>query len=399
MGPDMQTLLLLTIALGGLTQVRGVYQERFYTGACDREGVPAWEDRPTSGQRLFVRLAGDGPAPPLAEATSGEGGAFQMSFQPPAPGEYCVARKGADRIVCLSTFLASPIEGSAWMRVILGPVNPRPHCVSQRRAMRGLTLFVEEPCGDGGRPPRPLGHARVRIHGLDGPGADREVDSDADGHFEASLLPGRYCALAGLPGPSGRAIAGGCLAAFEIADRDVDGVTVPFERRCGSADARRPGQEPLPPRARGVGRVAALGGTIHVRGLVSFQTSYWGGAYRREPPPAFTAGNVLRVRRGDRNGSRALVAEVTTDEYGFDVALPPGVWCLETTYHDEWFKGWATANRAEFDRACLQRAYQRCDLVARLADRDVEGVRIDVVQWHPPSFPCRRRPYSGPSPP
>ena len=88
-----------------------------------------------------------------------------------------------------------------------------------------------------------------------------------------------------------------------------------------------------------------------------------------------------------------------TDEQGFDVALPPGVWCFEAAYHDDWFKGWARPSNGDFDRACLKRKYETCDFVARLGAADIEGVRISTTQWHPPSFPCRVRPYMGSSPP
>jgi hypothetical protein len=267
---------------------------------------------------------------------------------------------------------------------------------------------VEEPCADRGTPPRPIGGKGVWIHNLDVRGADTGVTSDAAGRFEVGLLPGRYCArlrpggAPSLPGQPPRQREGeGCVARFEIADRDVDGVIVDFKRTCGGDPdaARQPGQELLPARARGIGRVAALDGTLHVRGQVVHQTTYWGGAYRPAPPPVVTAGITLRVRRGDRNGPREPVAEVVTDEHGFDVALPPGVWCFETAYHDDWFKEWARPSNGEFDRACLKREYETCDFVARLGGADIEGVHIATIQWHPPSFPCRARPYAGSSPP
>ncbi len=53
----------------------------------------------------------------------------------------------------------------------------------------------------------------------------------------------------------------------------------------------------------------------------------------------------------------------------------------------------------DYDRACMKRSYEACDFVARLGAQDVEGVRIGTLQWHPPSYPCRLRPYAGPSPP
>jgi hypothetical protein len=64
---DVSGPFLLALALAGVTEVRGVYKERLYTGACDREGVPGWQDGPAGGKRLFVRVAGDAPAPALAE--------------------------------------------------------------------------------------------------------------------------------------------------------------------------------------------------------------------------------------------------------------------------------------------------------------------------------------------
>jgi hypothetical protein len=392
-------LVVLAFALSGVTEVRGVYRERFYTGACDREGVAGWQDRPVGGKRLFVRVAGDAPAPALAEVVTAPDGTFAMSFRPPAAGEYCIAHQGKERLVCLTSFGATIFEGAVSTNVVIGPVNPRPGCVSQRRRVRGQTRFVEEPCGDRGKPPRTIGGKRVWLHSLDVAGADVAVTSDPQGRFEASLLPGRYCARL-QPGGDDE----GCVARFEMAGRDVDGAVVDFTRSCGGAPkaARQPGQageEALPARARGVGRVAALDGTLHVRGQVVHQTTYWGGAYRREPPPVVTAGNALRVRRGERNGPHPLVAEVITDEEGFDVALPPGVWCFETTYHDQWFKDWARPSDGEFDRACLKSKYETCDFVARLAASDIEGVRISTTQWHPPSAPCRSRPYTGSSPP
>jgi hypothetical protein len=47
----------------------------------------------------------------------------------------------------------------------------------------------------------------------------------------------------------------------------------------------------------------------------------------------------------------------------------------------------------------LKRKYETCDFVARLGAADIEGVRIATTQWHPPSFPCRARPYPGSAPP
>jgi hypothetical protein len=136
-----------------------------------------------------------------------------------------------------------------------------------------------------------------------------------------------------------------------------------------------------------------------VRGQVISQATYWGGAYRPNPPPATVTGNVLRIRGGDRNGAQPLVAEVTTDEYGFDVALPKGVWCLKAGYHDDWFKTWASAGAEDYDRACLRRNYEACDFVARLDEKGIDGILIHTVQWNPPSYPCRTRPYRGSSPP
>lgn len=399
---------MLAIALSGVTELHGVYRERFYTGACDREGVAGWQDRPVGGKRLFLRVAGDAPAPALAETVTAQDGSFEMSFLPPAKGEYCVAHQGKERLVCLTSFGATMLEGAVSTSVVIGPVNPRPACVSQRRKARGQTRFVEEPCGDRGKPPRPIGGRRVWVHSLDVPGADTGVTSDAAGRFEASLLPGVYCARlqpGSAPSPPGQPSRGdegeGCVARFEIVDRDVDGITVDFKRACGGGPsaARYPVQEPLPARARGTGRVAALDGTLHVRGQVVHQTTYWGGAYRREPPPVVTIGNTLRVRRGASNGPHALVAEVVTDEQGFDVALPPGVWCFEAAYHDDSLKQWARPSNGEFDRACLKQKYETCDFVAHMGATDIEGVRISTIQWHPPSFPCRARPYTGSSPP
>jgi len=398
--------LLLTVALSGATEVRGTYQERTYTGACDREGVAGWQDRPVGGKRLFVRVAGDGPAPALAETVTGGDGAYAMSFQPPAPGEYCVAHQGKARLVCLAGFRASASGGAVSTSVVIGPLNPRPACVSSRRKVRGQTRFVEEPCGDRGKAPRAIGDRLVWIQALDGQGANLHVTSDAAGRFEANLLPGRYRARpsppAVRPGQPARPDDGDAAGApFEIADRDVDGLTVDFTRTCGGGPdvAGRPGHESLPARARGTGRVAALNGTLHVRGQVVHQPSYWGGAYRPTPPAPVTVGNTLRVRRGDRNGPQALVAEVVTDEQGFDVALPPGVWCFETAYHDDAFREWARPSNGEFDRACLKRRYETCDFVARIGTADIEAVRISTRQWHPPSAPCRVRPYMGSSPP
>jgi hypothetical protein len=95
----------------------------------------------------------------------------------------------------------------------------------------------------------------------------------------------------------------------------------------------------------------------------------------------------------------APVAELVTDEQGFDVALPPGAWCFEAAYHDDWFKHAARLNDGTYDRACIKRMYETCDFVARLGAADLEGVRMSTTQWHPPSLPCRTRPYTGSAPP
>src|SRR4029077_17916130 len=101
-----------------------------------------------------VRVAGDAPAPALAEAVTAQDGTFAMSFRPPAAGQYCVAHQGKERLVCLTSFGASTLEGAVSTSVVIGPLNPRPACVSQRRKARGQTRFVEEPCGGRGKPPR-----------------------------------------------------------------------------------------------------------------------------------------------------------------------------------------------------------------------------------------------------
>jgi hypothetical protein len=383
-----------------MTQVRGSYKERRYTGACDREGVAPFEDRPVGGKPLFIRIAGESPAPALAEATTRPDGTFEMSFHPPVAGDYCIAHHGKERLVCLTSFRATPIEGSIWTQVVLGPLGARPQCGSQLRGVHGQTLFLEEPCGDSGKPPHPLGGKRVWIHNLDVREVDVGVDSDASGSFSARLLPGHYCVRLLLRNaPPGQPVADGCVTTFDVAGQDIGDLAVHFKRTCGAANPLRPGQEPLPAQARGLGRVRALGGTIHVRGQVNHQTTYWGGAYRRDPPPVVSAGNVLRIRRGNKNGLYPLVAEVTTDEYGFDVALPAGDWCFETAYHDDSFKGWASAKKNDFDGACMRRHYETCDFVAYVRDQDIEDIRISTTQWNPPSLPCRLHPYNGSAPP
>ena len=200
----MSGTLVLAIALAGVTEVRGVYKERFYTGACDREGVAGWLDRPAGGKRLLVRVAGDAPAPALAETTTAADGTFAMSFRAPAAGEYCVAHQGKERLVCLTSFRATTLEGAFSPSIVLGPMNPRPACVSQRRKAHGQTRFVELPCADRGKPAKPLGAKRVWIHSFDVRGADVGVISDAAGRFEVSLLPGRYCARLQPGSPAGQ---------------------------------------------------------------------------------------------------------------------------------------------------------------------------------------------------
>src|SRR5204863_4662113 len=129
-----------------------------------------------------------------AETVTAQDGTFGMSFRPPAAGAYCIAHQGKERLVCLTSFSASMFEGAVSTSVVIGPLNPRPACVSQRRKARGQTRFVEEPCGDRGKPPRSVGGRRLWIHSLDVRAPDVDVTSDATGRFETSLLPGRYCA-------------------------------------------------------------------------------------------------------------------------------------------------------------------------------------------------------------
>jgi hypothetical protein len=277
---------------------------------------------------------------------------------------------------------------------------------------------VAEPCGDEGLSPRPIPNARVWLV----PGTAFSPDhaqiftTDAQGHFPAPVMPGMYCARLEPVDLAWGASSGSvrldptclkrqakqCDTIFRVEDAR-GGAEVLVLRGCGDVCVQ--GDPTLPVTAKGIGRARAAGGTRHVRGSVTRSASWWSGVPpppvdpRRAPDPG--PGEGVLVRPGDLNRGAPSVAEVIADEGGaFDVALPPGTWCLVSGYRAaNLFTHLQSSGPSEFDPACIRKNLATCDQVVHLGGHDVEGLRIHVHRWSPADEPCRIRPYSGPYPP
>lgn len=391
---------------------------------CLPDGKVSYVERPVAGQRLVARVGQrNSAAPPVAESVTDQEGGFSLLL---GADTYCIVDAERQTPGC-RLVVRGAVEGMHQENIVkLETLRPIQCEGPKKYKVRGEVLQAIEPCGDQGEPPSPIPGARLMVK----PGAtntyQREpilVSSDPQGRFEVDLLPGEYCLTSEQKGrsmvpqlPQGAAATYDetcmlrrgrqCDATFQVADTGVEGVNVVLVKACGDICVRA--DPSLPLTARGVGRVAAAGGVRHVRGVVKATASWFSGVPPREdyyqqqrnPPP--TPGERVLVRPGPQKAGQPPVAEVVTDERGrFDVALPPGTFCILSGFRDTYFRPPPVElPDSNVNYTCMRAEYVRCDAVVTLAEQDHPAeIEIRVHRPSPVDAPCMKGPYSGPMPP
>lgn len=322
---DFRVLLLPVLAAAGIHFTGHAY-EIFYSGKCDPG--PVLTGRPAIGRRIVARPGVvNSNAKAVAEATVAPDGTYDMTIA--GAGDFCIVPESGYNPTgpCLVTFRGA-IEGTRQedLRFAALDGKPPPSCPK----VLGEVVRVIDPCGDDGRPPEPLAGVIVQATSKTSTRAGT-IATGPGGQYTTMLAPGQYCfrvereSDAYLPAVCRT----GCDATVDVTGEADIRARVVAHQTCGNTCVST-AFKPEVPTALGVARVAAKGGTHHVRGLAFTpnQPAYGCGALHAAVPPRPRPGALVSVLALDNDPAAPPVAQVYTDASGFDIALPTGMFCL-----------------------------------------------------------------------